>query len=597
MASTLPPTHLPTWDLQFFYSSFDSAEHLAARQDLEAQLTVLEAQLDQEGIDGGDALPADATQAHRARSLVDRLNHLMTNMTPMRAYAYGRLTTDAGDEEAQAAIGYLTKQGIRASKIETRFTAWLGRFDVAQLVAHDAVLQDHAFALHKRATEAKHQMTMAEEALAADMGETGGSAWSRLYGNFSSQIEVVVNGESMPMSAVRNLAYDSDPNVRKAGYEAELAAWSRNEIPIAAAINAIKGETLLLAKRRGWGHPLEYVLFDNHMDRASLDAMMSAAQKSFPDWRRYLRAKAKALGHEGGLPWYDMFAPLGEERSYEYAEAEHFVEDMFRRYSDKMGDLARTSYDERWTDAGPKRGKRDGAFCMSAGQGKSRILMNFKPAFGSVATLAHELGHAYHNQCLAIRQPLQRDTPMPLAETASIFCETIIKRAALQETEGAAKVAILEASLQGACQVVVDITSRYRFEESVFAGRAERDLSPRELCDAMRAAQDSTYGDGLSCSHPYMWAVKPHYYSYGAYYNFPYMFGLLFALGLYDVYTQDPDAFRDRYDDLLASTGMFDAATLAQRFGIDIRDEAFWQRSLGVLVEDIDEFEQLVTNG
>jgi len=545
---------LPTWDLQFFYSSFDSAEHLAARQDLEAQLTVLEAQLDQEGIDGGDALPADATQAHRARSLVDRLNHLMTNMTPMRAYAYGRLTTDAGDEEAQAAIGYLTKQGIRASKIETRFTAWLGRFDVAQLVAHDAVLQDHAFALHKRATEAKHQMTMAEEALAADMGETGGSAWSRLYGNFSSQIEVVVNGESMPMSAVRNLAYDSDPNVRKAGYEAELAAWSRNEIPIAAAINAIKGET-------------------------------------------YLRAKAKALGHEGGLPWYDMFAPLGEERSYEYAEAEHFVEDMFRRYSDKMGDLARTSYDERWTDAGPKRGKRDGAFCMSAGQGKSRILMNFKPAFGSVATLAHELGHAYHNQCLAIRQPLQRDTPMPLAETASIFCETIIKRAALQETEGAAKVAILEASLQGACQVVVDITSRYRFEESVFAGRAERDLSPRELCDAMRAAQDSTYGDGLSCGHPYMWAVKPHYYSYGAYYNFPYMFGLLFALGLYDVYTQDPDAFRDRYDDLLASTGMFDAATLAQRFGIDIRDEAFWQRSLGVLVEDIDEFEQLVTNG
>jgi oligoendopeptidase F len=223
--------------------------------------------------------------------------------------------------------------------------------------------------------------------------------------------------------------------------------------------------------------------------------------------------------------------------------------------------------------------------------------MNFKPSFGSVSTLAHELGHAYHNLCLADRTQLQRSTPMTLAETASIFCETIIRQAVLQgEATEEEQLAVLEASLQGSTQVVVDITSRFRFEQAVFDQRAKRELSPREFCELMLDSQRATYGDGLDPEvlHPYMWIVKGHYYG-RSYYNFPYMFGLLFGLGLYAVYEQDPDSFRSQYDDLLASTGLADAATLASRFGIDTRSSAFWEGSLRQIEADVVRFERLVS--
>jgi oligoendopeptidase F len=227
----------------------------------------------------------------------------------------------------------------------------------------------------------------------------------------------------------------------------------------------------------------------------------------------------------------------------------------------------------------------------------SRILMNYEPSLDSVSTLAHELGHAYHNLCLASanRTMLQQTLPMTLAETASIFCETIAVNAALEQATGEEKLYILETQLQGHAQVVVDIHSRFLFERGVFEGREKRDLSAEELKTLMLNAQKATYGDGLSDDlHPYMWAVKGHYYLPGrSFYNYPYTFGLLFGLGLYAIYRQDPDGFRARYDDLLSSTGMADAATLAARFGIDLRDVAFWQGSLSVIRSNIDEYERV----
>jgi oligoendopeptidase F len=228
---------------------------------------------------------------------------------------------------------------------------------------------------------------------------------------------------------------------------------------------------------------------------------------------------------------------------------------------------------------------------------ESRILVNYEANYSGMSTLAHELGHGYHNVRLAGRTPLQRDTPMTLAETASIFCETLVKEAALKHATPAASLEMLEASLQGACQVVVDITSRYLFESQVFAKRQARDLSVEEFCELMREVQRETYGDGLDeqALHPYMWAAKPHYYSGGlSFYNFPYMFGLLFGLGLYARYQADPKAFTGSYDELLSSTGLADATTLAKRFGIDLGQPDFWRASLEVIGQDIARFEQLV---
>ena len=586
-------TELPRWDLTPYFPSVTSPEYAKEKGSLDELIEAADGALSTAQAIASEDKPA---LARGLFEVVKKLDEATDRVWTASNYVGISVAADSLDESARAAESEMNPTLIKLSKLSTKFKSWIGTLPVEELVDLNAQLEIYRFPLTKAKKDAAHLMTSAEENLAADLSDSGTEAWSRLYDNFTSQIEVSIDGASLPMSAIRTYAYDSDGAKRKAGYEAELAAWKRNELPISAALNAIKGSANLLAERRGWDSQLDITLHQCNMDRGTLDAMMSAAEDSFVDWRRYLRSKAKLLGYEGGLKFYDVFAPVGKDANWNYDAAMKFVEDGFRLYSDKMADFAVRTFRENWVDVGPRKGKRDGAFCCDMRGDESRILMNYKPSFGSVATLAHELGHAYHNVCLAERTALLRRTPMTLAETASIFCETIIKRQAIGSTSGEEKLAILEASLQGACQVVVDISSRYKFETTVITGRKQRELSAREMCEAMRDAQLATYGDGLDSEalHPYMWAAKPHYYSYSSFYNFPYMFGLLFALGLYAIYQKEPQGFHERYDELLSNTGLFDAATLAANFGIDIRSKEFWAGSLSVLKNDIDEFVAMV---
>ncbi len=263
-----------------------------------------------------------------------------------------------------------------------------------------------------------------------------------------------------------------------------------------------------------------------------------------------------------------------------------------------MRGLAERAVAERWIDAGPRPGKVGGAFCMGVEGDVSRVLLNYTPAFDGITTLAHELGHAYHNLCEADASMWRRSsTPTTLAETASTFCEAIMRKAAIARSSEEEALTILEGSLQDASQIVIDITSRFLFEQAIIEQRSKRALSPDEFSELMLDAQRDTYGDGLDpdALHPYMWAAKGHYYSSArAFYNYPYMFGLLFGLGLYARYEENPAEFRSSYDDLLASTGDADAATLAARFGFDIRSPEFWEGSLNVIRADIDRFVDIV---
>lgn len=598
-SSPAATSDLPKWDMTPYFSGLDDPTLDAAIASLDKDLNTLQSHFDTHHV-GDTAANDDRTiTAADVTYIVKALNKLGDDVRVVRAYINAFITVDSRNELAQQRMSALEPLLTRFGTLGTRATAWMGAIDVDALAQESDVIAEHQFALGKMKTEASKLMAPAEEALAAQLAETGGNAWAKLHGNFTSQIEVQVQGDTLPMSAVRNLAFERDASLRKAGYDAELAAWKHHELVIASAMNSVKGEASLLNRKRGWGGLLDESLFRANMDREALDAMLDAARDAFPVFRRYLRAKARMLGHEAekGLPFYDLFAPVGESADWTYAEAAQFIERHFRGYSDKLADFTVRNFEENWVDAAPAPGKRDGAFCMSVRSDESRILMNFKPAFGSVATLAHELGHGYHNLCLASRTMLQRTTPMTLAETASIFCETIIKRAALRETDGQERLAILEASLQGATQIVVDITSRFEFETNIIDGRQQRELSAREMCEIMREAQLNTYGEGLDpdALHPYMWAAKPHYYAWRSFYNFPYMFGMLFGLGLYAIYQNEPNGFHDRYDDLLSSTGLDDAATLANRFGINIRDKQFWADSLRVIAEDVEQFESFTS--
>ena len=270
------------------------------------------------------------------------------------------------------------------------------------------------------------------------------------------------------------------------------------------------------------------------------------------------------------------------------------VRSAFSQFSPALGSLVDRALDEQWIDAPPAEGKSGGAFCMPFVGDRSLVLLNWSGSAESAQTTAHELGHAYHNTTLVDRTSLQKRLPMALAETASIFCETLVVEAGLARLEGADRLALLDIDLQGTNQVVVDIHSRFLFETEVYARRQRRTLSAGELCEMMTEAQGTAYGDGLdqSTAHPYMWLLKPHYYG-SSFYNWPYTYGLLFGLGLFARYQDDPDHFRAGYDTLLSRAGMDTAEELGQAFDLDVTDEAFWTASLDVVRTRMADYERL----
>jgi oligoendopeptidase F len=576
---------LPRWDQTPFFPAPDSPEIESGLEQAAADIASL-----RELVDGG-GLESDFD------SVIERLNELLERYSLLQAYLVNEVSVDSRNEAAQARLSRLMQESVGLSSLETRITAWLGTVDADELLERSEQARAHEYAIRRAQIRAQHLMSQPEEDLAAELALSGSVAWGKLHGDVTSQLMVTLelDGEErrLPMSEVRNLATNPDRDVRRRAYGAELAVWEENAVPLAAAINSVKGATNVLAGRRNWDSALDAALFAHAIDRETLDAMLEAVHESLPDLHRYLRAKAQTLGLER-LAWYDVLAPFpGQGRAWSYGDGRDFIVEQFGTYSDRMRDYADRAFRENWIDAEPREGKRDGAYCMPMRGDESRILANYTPAWLGVSTLAHELGHGYHNVNLAQRTEIQKRTPMTLAETASIFCETIVREGALRQAEGSPEeqLEILESSLQEATGVVVDILSRFLFESRLLEARRERELSVAELNELMLEAQRESYGDGLDPDqlHRYMWAMKPHYY-FSAFYNYPYTFGLLFGLGLYAHYEHDADEFRAGYDDLLSSTGLADAAGLAERFGIDTRSPAFWRGSLDVIRADVDRY-------
>jgi oligoendopeptidase F len=611
---------LPHWDVTTIFPALGSRELAVAHEQIVADLARLGSLYDLHDVRGDEdaAQGAGATSDENGRGpiadadvlafdeVLTETNRLLEQVRLVGAYLYTFISTDSGNDEAAGMRSRLQTELADLTRLTKRFEAWVARLGPAELAARSDQAADHAYPLDRAARAAQHQMSEAEEGLAADLRLTGSVAWARLHGEITSRLTADVRTgtgepgravETLPMSVVRGLAHDPDPIRRRAAYDAELAAWETVTVALAAALNGAKGETIMLNRRRGWTDALDPALFTNGVDRATLDAMHHAVTGALPDFHRYLRAKARVLGHPIGtaLPWWDLFAPVGDTAAsrVSWADAIARVTDAFGGFSPALAALVTRAGADGWIDAEPRAGKEGGAFCLPVRGDESRVMLNFDGSADSVQTLAHELGHAYHNTNLAERSPMQRQTPMALAETASIFCETIMVEAGLAATSPAQRLGLLDTDLQGACQVVVDIHSRFLFERELCERRARQTLSVAELDELMVDAQRTAYGDGIDHQHlhPRMWAVKGHYFT--PFYNWPYTYGLLFGIGLYARYQADPDRFRAGYDDLLSSTGMADAAGLAERFGIDVRSTAFWSSSLDVLRGRIDAFEEL----
>ena len=580
------------WSLKSLYLGFDDPKYSEDLNHLD-QL-ILEINSQSVDFDNYD---------QKERKLVKYLeNEMLLEALIDKLYHFASLTSsvESTNQEANKMVNLLQTKLTQLTKISTLFTNWMKDYpNLEEDIAHNDFLKEHQFYLNEVKDHAGHLLSTELEVMLAKLRQTGSSSWGRLQSLLTSTLDVEYDGKIITLSEVRNLATDKDPEVRKKAYEAELNAYKKIEDSVAFALNSIKGEVNTVSKARNFDSPLAEALNKSRMKSETLEAMQSAVKEYYGIFRKYLQRKAELLGQKNGLPFYDLFAPIGKnDTSFTIEEANAYILKNFKTFSNSLHDLAKRAFDEEWVDYTPRKGKRGGAFCANMHVIKeSRVMTNFTGSFSDMITLSHELGHAYHGEAIFKESVLNSSYTMPVAETASTFCETIVNNAAIKDvTTKEEKIFLLESSLQDYTQVVVDIMSRFIFEKSVFEGREKTVFDAKELKELMLDAQKQTYGDGLdeNLLHPYMWICKPHYYSGGlSYYNFPYTYGLLFAKGLYAKYLEDKEAFVKIYDDLLAATGQMQVEEVAALAGIDVTKKEFWVSSLELLKKDIELFLEL----
>jgi len=580
MTNTQQQTALPRWSVADVHQSFDARSFTDAMESAGAGVTRLEALFEEHNVRAITPRPVQSADGEAADSVISTFNNVVEAQEILGAYIYATVSTDSRNERAQGLLSEMETLDARVSPLLARLADWVAALGTEQLATVSTEARDHLGPLERLQARAEHQMSEVEEGLYSELGTTGSSAWGRLQGDLTSQLSTEVHlptgTKTMPM-------------------EAEMRAWPTIAVACAAAMNSIKGEANVVNRRRKWKQPLDASLYSNNVSLETFNAMQSAVHASLPDFRRWMRVKAKLVGDTNGLSWWNLSAPLSiSPGPISWDQGISLVKGAFASYSDRLSHLVDRSINEQWLDAEPREGKVGGAFCMSFVDDRSLVLLNWSGSVDSAQVTAHELGHAYHNTQLAHRTALQKRLPMALAETASIFCETLVVEEGLSRLQGDDRLALLDVDLIGANQVVVDIHSRFLFETEVFARRQKRTLGVSELNEIMLSAQRDAYGDGLdqTTAHPHMWVLKPHYYG-SHFYNWPYTYGLLFGLGLYAQYQLDPEKFRDGYDDVLSRAGMDTAEQLGQAFGIDVTSESFWTASLDVLRARMRDYEQL----
>lgn len=503
------------------------------------------------------------------------------------------LTANTTDETANK---YRTLFGNAYAALNSAYTKvykFIGSVETD--ITADENLKDYEFYFAEAKQQYKHLLSDELEDVIAKFSISGGDGWEQLFEAMTSGVEGEFKGEKVTLSEIRNMAYDADAAVRKEAYETELKMYDTIKEPIAFALNNIKQQVLTEISLRGFESPLAQTLEASRMSRQTLDALLEAIREYLPQFRAYLKHKASLLGHENGLPFYDLFAPIGESsRRFTIEESKEFLLENFKGFSDDLAQMTKEAYENNYIDFLPRKGKVGGAFCSNLPFIKqSRILTNFSGSLSDVVTIAHELGHAYHGLHIENHRVLNQEYSMPVAETASTFNENIVMNTVISEASDAEKVALLESQLQDTTQIIVDIYSRYLFESAVFENREKSFMFSKDLEQLMLDAQKEAYGDGLDpdAMHPYMWACKPHYYSSGlSFYNFPYAFGGLFSKGLYAIYQEQPEGFVEKYQELLRATTVTSAEDTAKVLGVDVEDSAFWKKALAQVADNIEQF-------
>lgn len=621
--------NIPRWNLDSIFTGLESDEYKAFVKNVSSIMDNLESLLE-----SAEAFTRDGNENFDfsvwLSSWFEAYNNLSADLSTLGAYAGALYSTDTTNTAYMNNLNSIDELATRATQIDLKFSTIL--------VAHQKYLpefyerfpkyKEYEYVIQETIESKLHQMSPAEEKLAAELNRTGGNAWGVLQEQIISNLHDE-NGKTF--NEIRNDANSADANLRKASWEKEISLLAQNQIALGASLNNLKGQTITLNKKRNWKSPLDRAASASRLSRETLDALIGAIEDSLPMWRSYFKAKAKLLRKAGatasatagtkeheGIAFYDLFAPVedpsasapdGESlfsKNWTFEEARDYVVKEYHSFSKDMGDFAQNAFDSNWIDAEVRPGKVGGAFDDDFAKGhQSRILSNFTGCFSDIITLAHELGHAYHFSCLKGKDPYFFHYPMTLAESASTFAETIVKQDMLKQSTGFDRIRIMDLDLTDTSQVLIDILSRFYFERSVFEERENGELNAQDFCRLMEKAQNDSYGDGLNDEkdssgnyterHNYMWAVKGHYYSTELdFYNFPYAFGQLFAVALYQRSLKEGKEFAKTYAQILSDTGSMSCEQLCLKAGFDITKKEFWKSGIDMYAKEIKEYTDYV---
>lgn len=589
---------IPHWNMQQIWKSFSDSEYKKSIEKLQQLIKQISYHVKNPIKDFNQFLKIYLSMDNELGSLSESLY----------AYSYSIYATDTTNTDSLNNMALLEELQVSIADYQLVFRQILkeNQTKLSSFFHSFPEYKKYEFILEEEISYFNHQMERKEESIANDLQRFGGDAWSKLHEQIISNLVDKETGKTF--NQLRNDAYSPDRNIRKESYYKEIALLEQNQIAISSALNNIKGATISLNKKRNWGDGFEGAinrsLFSSRLSRKSLDALISAIEDSIPMWQEYLFEKAKALnlkdekGNSEKCSFYDIFAPLitessDKEKDWTYQEAKEFIINKFSEFSSHMGDFVKTAFEENWVDAEIRKGKVGGAFCIDFPLQKvSRVLTNFSGTTSDILTLAHELGHAYHHFCIKDLDYNLCSYPMTLAETASIFAETMVTNSMLKTANLLEKINLLEMHLSDSCQTLLDILSRFYFEKSVFEERENKELVAEDFCRLMNDAQNKTYGNSLTeTKHPYLWAVKTHYYSPSLdFYNFPYAFGQLFALGLYSQYKESPKEFPSQYQELLKNTGSMTCEEVCKLAGFDITTKDFWLSGIKELKLEFEEW-------
>ncbi|EXX89668.1 oligoendopeptidase [Paenibacillus darwinianus] len=457
-----------------------------------------------------------------------------------------------------------------------------------------------AFYANERREAAKEKLPPEQEALAAELAVNGYHGWGDLYNNtivgrarFEAADET---GEKKVYSAgqLHNLLSHGDRGVRTEAFRVWEEEWGRQAELCADALNRIAGFRLKLYERRGWHSVLKEPLQMNRMSEDTLQAMWSAIGEGKPALVRYMERKAKLFGLER-LDWHDVAAPVGSASpKMPYDDAAELIADRFRAFSPDMADFALRAFSEGWIEAEDRAGKRPGGFCTSLPvSGQTRIFMTYSGTPDNVSTLAHELGHAYHQHVMNDLPPFAQEYAMNVAETASTFAELIVADSAVEAAQDRnEKLALLDDKLQSSVAFFMNIHARFLFETRFYERRRSGLVAADELSAMMEEAQREAYAEALGLAHPNFWASKLHFFLTDVpFYNFPYTFGYLFSAGIYARAKAEGPAFASRYVALLRDTGSMNVEELARKhLGVRLDDTAFWREAVAGTEADAAQF-------